>query len=92
MSRQASQLSLVPVRACIAPVCHFKPEVEVVTHNREFKPCWENMNKLNLSGEQKNAIMQWIDAIHAQEAFYTVIAFRMGMQCCFSLLMQLADL
>ena len=48
--------------------------------------------KLNLSDEQQNVIMQWIDAIHAQEAAYTVVAFRMGMQCCFSLLMQLANL
>ena len=45
--------------------------------------------KLNLSDEQQNVIMQWIDAIHAQEAAYTIVAFRMGMQCCFSLLMQL---
>ena len=48
--------------------------------------------KLNLSDEQRNVIMQWIDAIHAQEAAYTVVAFRMGIQCCFSLLMQLSDL
>lgn len=48
--------------------------------------------KLNLSDEQQNVIMQWIDAIHAQEAAYTIVAFRMGMQCCFSLLMQLANL
>lgn len=47
---------------------------------------------LNLSDEQRNVIMQWIGAIHAQEAAYTVVAFRMGMQCCFSLLVQLADL
>ncbi len=52
----------------------------------------EQYEKLNLSDEQRNVIMQWIDAIHAQEAAYTVVAFRMGMQCCFSLLMQLADL
>ena len=48
--------------------------------------------KLDLSDEQQNVIMQWIDAIHAQEAAYTVVAFRMGVQCCFSLLMQLANL
>lgn len=48
--------------------------------------------KLNLSDEQKNVIMQWIDAIHAQEAAYTVVAFRLGMHYCFSLLMQLSDL
>ena len=28
--RQASQLSLALVRACVAPVCNFKSEVEVV--------------------------------------------------------------
>ena len=52
----------------------------------------EEYEKLNLSDEQRTVIMQWIDAIHAQEAAYTVVAFRMGMQCCFSLLVQLADL
>ena len=39
--------------------------------------------KLNLSDEQQNVIMQWIDAIHAQEAAYTVVVFRMSMQYCF---------
>ena len=52
----------------------------------------EQYEKLNLSDEQRNVIMQWIDAIQAQEATYSVIVFRMGMQCCFSLLMLLADL
>ena len=36
--------------------------------------------------------MHWIDAIHVQEAAYIIVAFQMGMQCCFFLLMQLADL
>ena len=39
--------------------------------------------KLDLSDEQQNVIMQWIDAIHAQEAAYTVVVFRMSMQYCF---------
>lgn len=52
----------------------------------------DQYEKLNLSNEQRNVIMQWIAAIHSQEAAYTVVAFRIGMQCCFSLLMQLADL
>ena len=47
---------------------------------------------LDLSDEQQNVIMLWIDAIHAQESAYTSVVFRMGMQFCFSLLMQLADL
>ena len=46
----------------------------------------EQYEKLNLSDEQKNVIMQWIDAIHAQESAYSTVVFRMGMQCCFSLL------
>lgn len=40
---QTNQLSLAPVRACIAPVCDSKSEVEVVTHNGRFEPCWENV-------------------------------------------------
>lgn len=63
--------------------------LKATMHETELNAEYE---KLNLSDEQRNVIMQWIDAIHAQEAAYTVVAFRMGMQCCFSLLMQLADL
>ena len=49
-------------------------------------------DKLDLSDEQKNVINRWVDAIQTQDAAYSIIVFRMGMQCCFSLLMQLADL
>lgn len=52
----------------------------------------EQYEKLNLSDEQRNVIMQWIDAIHAQESAYSAVVFRMGMQYCFSLLMQLFNL
>lgn len=52
----------------------------------------QQYEQLNLSDEQRNVIMQWIDAIHAQETAYSTVVFRMGMKCCFSLLMQLADL
>lgn len=52
----------------------------------------EQYKKLDLSDEQRKIIMQWIDAIQAQESAYTAVVFRMGMQLCFSLLMQLADL
>ena len=55
---------------------------------QELSNCYD---KLDLSDEQRNVIDRWIDAIQAQEAAYSVIVFRMGMQCCFSLLMQLAD-
>ena len=63
--------------------------LKATMQENELSNQYEN---LDLSDEQRNVIMQWIDAIHAQEAAYTVVAFRMGMQCCFSLLMQLADL
>lgn len=56
---------------------------------QELSNCYD---KLDLSDEQRNVIDRWVDAILAQEAAYSVIVFRMGMQCCFSLLMQLADL
>lgn len=52
----------------------------------------EQYQKLNLSDEQRKVIMQWTDAIQAQESAYTAVVFRMGMQLCFSLIMQLADL
>ena len=52
----------------------------------------DQYQQLDLSDEQRKIIMQWIDAIQAQESAYTAVVFRMGMQFCFSLLMQLADL
>ena len=52
----------------------------------------EQYKKLNLSDEQPKIITQWIDAIQAQNSAYTTVAFRMGMQFCLSLIIQLADL
>lgn len=52
----------------------------------------EQYKKLDLADEQRKIITQWIDAIQAQESAYTTVVFRMGMQLCFSLLTQLADL
>ena len=42
------------MRACVAPVCDFKSEVEVVTHNELSKPCWGNMNEDTLRKYKKN--------------------------------------
>ena len=63
--------------------------LEAVTKETELS---QQFKELDLSDEQRKIIMQWIDAIQAQESAYTTVVFRMGMQCCFSLLMQLADL
>jgi len=52
----------------------------------------DQYENLDLSEEQRNVIKKWIASIHAQNAAYTSVVFRMSMQCCFSLLMQLADL
>lgn len=51
----------------------------------------DQYDNLDLSNEQRKVIDKWIDAIHAQDEAYTAV-FRMAMQLCFSLLMQLADL
>ena len=42
------------MRACVAPVCDFKSEVEVVTHNESFKPCWGNVNEDAFRKYKKN--------------------------------------
>ena len=52
----------------------------------------QQFKELDLSDEQRRIIIQWTDAIQAQESAYTAVVFRLGMQSCFSLLMQLADL
>ncbi len=52
----------------------------------------EQYKKLDLSDEQRRIITQWIDTIQAQNSAYTAVVFRMGMQFCFSLIIQLADL
>ena len=52
--------------------------------NRQYK-------SLDLSEEQRLIITRWIEAIQAQESAYTAVVFRMEMQFCFSLLMQLSD-
>ena len=35
-----------PCESLCSPVCHFKSEVEVVTHNGRFEPCWENVKDM----------------------------------------------
>ena len=53
---------------------------------------YQKYENLNLSKEQCKVIENWVDAITVQNSIYSSLLFRMGMQCCFSLLMQLADL
>ena len=47
---------------------------------------------LEISEKTEVAKKTGIAAIHAPNATYTIVVFRMAMQCCFSLLMQLTDL
>lgn len=47
---------------------------------------------LNLLDDQRKVILNWIDTINAMNEAYTTVVFRMAMQCCFALLLDLADL
>ena len=53
---------------------------------------FEQYEGLELLEEQCKNIEQWTDAIHVKNAAYSMVIFRMGIQCCFSLLTELADL
>lgn len=53
---------------------------------------FEQYEGLRLLEEQRKIIEQWTDAIHTKNAAYSMVIFRMEIQCCFSLLMELADL
>lgn len=53
---------------------------------------YQAYEKLGLPETQCKIIEHWTEAINAKNAAYSAIVFRMGMQCCFSLMMQLADL
>ncbi len=65
---------------------------QILESSREEAELCSRFESLNLPKEQKQTIMQWTEAIHVQNAAYTMVVFRMAMQCCFSLLVQLADL
>lgn len=72
---------------------------EYLMQNEDYQDASKKENELymdyqnlNLSKEQCQTVERLIDAITAQNAAQTSIVFRMGMQCCFSLLVQLADL
>ena len=47
---------------------------------------------LHLSDDQRTVILDWIDAITDLNKSYTAVVFCMAMQCCFALLLELADL
>ena len=63
--------------------------LEATTKESELS---QKFRELNLSDEQRKIIMQWTDALQAQESAYTAVVFRRGMQFCFSLPMQLFNL
>lgn len=58
---------------------------------QEQELCFQYEN-LNLSDDQQKVILDWIDTIYAQNEAYTTVVFRMAMQCCFALILELADL
>lgn len=71
---------------------NLKQDEDYLEASKEVDRLCSRFESLTLPQEQKETIKQWIEAIHAQNASYTMVVFRMAMQCCFSLLVQLADL
>ena len=55
------------------------------TSKKEDKLC-SRFESLALTEEQNETIRQWTESIHSLNAAYTMMMFRMAMQCCFSLL------
>lgn len=53
---------------------------------------YQKYEDLNLPEEQDKIIEEYIDLIHDTNWAYSQVLFRIGMQCCFSLLLKLADL
>ena len=74
-------------------VCHnLKWDGEYLEASKAEAELCRAFENLALPKEQKETIRQWTEAIHAQNTAYTMVVFRMTMQFCFSLLVQLADL
>ena len=54
--------------------------------------CYQQYENLNLSEGQCKVIENWVDAVTTTNSTYSSVIFRMGMQFCFSLLIQLVNL
>ena len=68
-----------------------KQDVDYPEATAEEAALCEQYENLDLSEEQRNIIKKCIASIHAQNAAYTSVVFRMAMQCCFALPVHLAD-
>lgn len=71
---------------------NLKADVDYQEALQEECAIYQQYESLNLTKEQDKIVEAWGDAITARNGAYSAVIFRMGMQCCFSLLMQLADL
>lgn len=69
-----------------------KQDADYLKFSQQEQKFSDQYDNLDLSDEQRKVITHWIDAIHAQDEAYTAVVFRMAMQCCFALLLELADL
>jgi len=69
-----------------------KQDADYLKFSQQEQKFSDQYDNLDLSDEQRKVINHWIDAIHAQDEAYTAVVFRMAMQCCFALLLELADL
>ena len=71
---------------------NLKNDTEYLKTKQIEAECCRRYDNLDLTEEQRIVIGQWIDSINALNGAYTEIVFRMAMQCCFALLLELADL
>ena len=63
-------------------VCqNLKQDEEYLEASREEAELCSRFESLDLPKEQRKTIMQWTEAIYAQNAAYTMVVFRMAMQC-----------
>ena len=75
------------MRACVAPVCDLKTEVEVITHNGKLKPCWGNASEVTFKNIRKmpgskivqvKGLMPQKDGISRKTLQYRVLSERRG--------------
>ena len=71
---------------------NLKKDTEYLKSKQVEAECCKQYDSLDLTEEQRIIIGKWIDSINALNCAYTEVVFRMAMQCCFSLILELADL
>lgn len=67
-------------------------DIEYQQALEEENKLYEQYEAMSLSKEERRIIERWTNAITERNGAYSSVLFRMGMQTCFSLLVELAGL